>query len=122
GRLLHVGPQSASSEPGPACYGRGGELPTVTDSNLLLGYLSSTSFFGGKWRLSIEKAKEAIQKHIADKLGVDLTHAAYLIHKVVNTNMMSTIRELGIRKGVEPASQILISGGAAAGLHSLEIA
>ncbi|MDA4136165.1 MAG: hydantoinase/oxoprolinase family protein [Thaumarchaeota archaeon] len=122
GRLLHVGPKSAGSEPGPACYGKGGKLPTVTDSNLVLGYLSPTSFFGGKWQLSKDLASEAIQRHIGDRLGTDAIHAAHLINNVVNTNMLSAIRELGIRRGVDPASQILVSGGAAAGLHALSIA
>lgn len=122
GALLHVGPQSTGSEPGPACYGRGGKLPTVTDSDLVLGYLSTVSFFGGRWTLSTELAREAIRKNIANRLGVDIMHAAYLMNKVVNTNMLSAIRELGIRRGVDPSKQILISGGAAAGLHTLLIA
>jgi N-methylhydantoinase A len=122
GNLLHVGPASAGSEPGPACYGRGGMLPTVTDANLVLGYLSPTSFFGGKWHLSRELAVKVMKNHVAKKLGVDTIHAAHLVHKVVNTNMLTAIRELGIRRGIDPASQILVSGGAAAGLHSLYIA
>jgi N-methylhydantoinase A len=121
GGLVHVGPKSAGSEPGPACYGRGGGHPTVTDANLVLAYISPDNFLGGRVRLYPDLAQKAI-KEIADRVGYDTIRTASLINNVVNTNMIAAIRELGIRKGIDPAKLPLIAGGAAAGLHALFIA
>src|SRR5690606_15073891 len=84
--LLKVGSQSAGSDPGPACYGRGGIAPTVTDADLVLGYLDPAYFLGGEMALDVEAASGAIRRHVAEPLDIDVTEAAWGIHQVVNEN------------------------------------
>lgn len=122
GGLLHVGPQSQGSEPGPACYQRGGELATVTDAAVALGYLDPDYFLGGKMQLDSEAANSVIQKNIADRLGISLMEAAAAIMTLATENMAQAIIEISIGQGVDPAQAVLIGGGGAAGLNSIFIA
>jgi len=121
GGVLHVGPESAGAEPGPACYGRGGTLATVTDANLVLGYLDAGNFLGGRTKLDVEAATRAVD-HIAEALGIDRLAAAEGIHRVVNTRMAEGIRLVSVRRGVDPRRFALLSFGGAAGLHITDIA
>jgi N-methylhydantoinase A len=120
--LLKVGPESAGAEPGPACYDRGGEEPTVTDADLVLGYLSPTYFLGGKMRLDLEKAKRAIAEKIARPLGVDVVRAAWGIHQVVNENMANAARIHLVEKGRDPRGYSLIAFGGAGPIHAYRVA
>ena len=113
---LRVGPQSAGSEPGPACYGIGGTEPTVTDANVVLGYLPP-SLVGGEMQLNIENAKAAV-KSIADKLGIDIYKAAKGIHDIVNENMYGAIRVVSVEKGYDPREFSLLALGGAGPLHA----
>src|SRR5213076_123040 len=85
--------------PGPACYARGGRLPTVTDADLLLGYLDAEFFLGGRMRLDREAARHTVEEHVARPLGLDATAAAWGIHRVVNENMAAAARIHGIERG-----------------------
>ncbi|MFP7300475.1 hydantoinase/oxoprolinase family protein [Neobacillus niacini] len=112
---LRVGPQSAGSEPGPACYGRGGTEPTVTDANVVLGYLPP-SLVGGEMSLDVEASKQAVSK-VADKLGIDLYRAAKGIYDIVNENMYGAIRVVSVEKGHDPRQFALVALGGAGPLH-----
>ena len=120
--MLEVGPQSAGATPGPASYGKGGELPTVTDANLVLGYLEPDAVLGGCVTLDKDKALQAVQKHIADPLNIDLAHAAFGISAIVNQNMSNAIRRITIEKGYDPRDFALICAGGAAGMHIIALA
>jgi N-methylhydantoinase A len=121
GGILHVGPKSAGAVPGPACYGNGGSAATVTDANLVLGYLDPASFLGGRRTLDRAAAETAVGR-IADALGVDRVSAARGIHRVVNTNMAEGVRLVSVRRGVDPRRFALLAFGGASGLHATEIA
>jgi N-methylhydantoinase A len=121
GGVLHVGPESAGAQPGPACYGRGGTVATVTDANLVLGYLDAASFLGGRATLDTQAAERAVDR-IAAALGVDRMAAAEGIHRVVNTRMAEGVRLVSVRRGIDPRRFALLSFGGAAGLHITEIA
>jgi len=121
GGILHVGPQSAGAVPGPACYGSGGTAATVTDANLVLGYLDPASFLGGRRRLDRSAAETAVDG-IAAKLGIDRLAAARGIHRVVNTTMAEGVRLVSVRRGVDPRHFALLAFGGASGLHAAEIA
>jgi N-methylhydantoinase A len=121
GGVLHVGPESSGAVPGPACYGRGGTVATVTDANLVLGYLDPASFLGGRAPLDTKAAQAAVDR-IADALGVDRMSAAEGIHRVVNTRMAEGIRLVSVRRGIDPRRFALLSFGGAAGLHVTDIA
>jgi N-methylhydantoinase A len=121
GGILHAGPQSAGAVPGPACYGAGGEEATVTDANLVLGYLDPESFLGGTRRLDRVAAEAAVDR-IATVLGIGRITAAQGIHRVVNTNMAEGVRLVSVRRGVDPRHSALLAFGGAAGLHATEIA
>ncbi len=120
--MLEVGPQSAGATPGPACYGKGGELPTVTDANLVLGYLQPNAVLGGSVTLDKNKATQAVQTHIADPLNIDLARAAFGISAIVNQNMSNAIRRITIEKGYDPRDFALICAGGAAGMHIIALA
>lgn len=122
GGALNVGPQSASSDPGPACYGVGGELPTVTDANLVLGRLNPDYFLGGEIKLYPERARAAIEKHVAQPLGMSLEQAAYGIIRVVNANMVKGMAGSSIEKGFDPREFTLLAFGGAGALHACELA
>jgi N-methylhydantoinase A len=121
GGILHVGPESAGADPGPACYGNGGTAATVTDANLVLGYLGTANFLGGRRRLDADAALTAVGR-VAGRLGVEAVAAAEGIHRVVNTNMAEGIRLVSARRGVDPRRFTLLSFGGAAGLHVTEVA
>jgi N-methylhydantoinase A len=121
GGILHVGPESAGAVPGPACYDAGGTAATVTDANLVLGYLDPASFLGGRRRLDRVAAEEAVD-HIAAALGIDRIAAAHGIHRVVNTTMAEGVRLVSMRRGVDPRHFALLAFGGASGLHATEIA
>jgi len=120
--LLKVGPDSAGAEPGPACYDRGGDEPTVTDADLVLGYLSPDYFLGGKMRLNLEKARQAIEHKIARPLKVDLLRAAWGIHQVVNENMANAARIHLVEKGRDSRDYSLIAFGGAGPVHAYRVA
>jgi len=121
GGILHVGPESAGADPGPACYGRGSAAATVTDANVVLGLLDPGRFLGGRMPLDAPAAERAVQR-VARDLGVALTAAAQGIHRVVNTNMAEGIRLVSVRRGADPRRFALLSFGGAAGLHITEVA
>jgi len=121
GGILHVGPESAGADPGPACYGNGGVAATVTDANLVLGYLDPGNFLGGRRRLNADAALTAVAR-VASQLGIADVAAAEGIHRVVNTNMAEGIRLVSARRGVDPRRFTLLSFGGAAGLHVTEVA
>ena len=120
--LLRVGPESAGSTPGPACYGRGGPRPTVTDADLLIGYLGAERFWGGRLRLDEDAAREAFRRHVAEPLGMDVVRAAYGAHQVVNANMVDAIREVSVRRGHDPRRFVLVAAGGAGPIHACAIA
>jgi N-methylhydantoinase A len=121
GGILHVGPESAGAVPGPACYGTGGSAATVTDANLVLGYLDPAGFLGGR-RMLDRAAAEAAVDYIAAGLGIDRISAARGIHRVVNTTMAEGVRLVSVRRGVDPRRFALLAFGGASGLHATEIA
>src|SRR6185503_3640 len=119
--VLYVGPESAGAQPGPACYGNGGTEATVTDANLVLGFLNPDNFLGGRTRLDRGAAEMAVDR-IADKLGVDRMAAAEGIYRVINTHMAEGIRLVSVRRGVDPRRFAILSFGGAAALHVTDIA
>ena len=121
GGLLYVGPESAGAEPDPACYGHGGAAATVTDANLVLGYLDPANFLGGQTVLNVEAAGAALDR-LAQALKVDRIAAAAGVHRVVNTNMAEGIRLVSVRRGVDPRRFALLAFGGAAGLHATDVA
>ncbi len=120
--LLKVGPESAESEPGPACYGRGGSRPTVTDADLVLGYIGADSFLRGKMRLDLEAARRAIADHIASPLGLSIEEAAWGIHQVVNENMAAAARVHLLEHGRTPERYGMIAFGGAGPTHAYGVA
>lgn len=119
---LRVGPQSAGSEPGPACYGRGGEKPTVTDASIVLGYLNPDYFAGGALKLRPDLAEKAIRDHIAGPLGMTLEQAALGIHRVLNAQMAEGIRLVSIRQGLDPRRFALMPLGGGGAVHATALA
>ena len=115
--MIRVGPHSAGASPGPACYGRGGIQPTVTDANLILGYLRAEAVLGGAIRLDADKAREAVDSHLAAPLGIGLERAAFGIHTLVNMNMSNGIRRISIEQGYDPRDFALVCAGGATGMH-----
>ena len=122
GGMFHVGPQSAGSNPGPACVGKGGTEPTVTDAALILGYLDPQFFLGGAVELDVTAARRAIDRHIARKLGISTEDAAVAILDLATELMVHAIEEITINQGIDPKTAILIGGGGAAGLNAARIA
>jgi N-methylhydantoinase A len=118
---LRVGPESAGSIPGPACYGNGGLAATVTDANVVLGYLDASAFMGGARPLD-PAASEAAVDRIAASLGLSRLEAAAGIYRMINLNMADGIRLMTLRRGVDPRKFALLSFGGAAGLHAAEVA
>jgi N-methylhydantoinase A len=122
GGLLRMGPQSAGAKPGPACYNLGGELPTCTDADLLLGYLDKNYFAGGKMPLNEEKAIGAIKTHIADKSKMDVIEATAGMYHVINVNMAAGVREVSVKRGQDPRDFPLVVAGGAGPNHACMIA
>jgi N-methylhydantoinase A/oxoprolinase/acetone carboxylase beta subunit len=117
GNRLEVGPQSAGSYPGPVCYDQGGEEPTVTDADLVLGYIDPDYYFGGRMLLNKNKAEEAIKIRIADPLGISITEAAMLIRKIVDANMGAAIRKEINLRGYDPKDFVLFAFGGGGPTH-----
>jgi N-methylhydantoinase A len=122
GGLLCVGPRSAGADPGPACYGRGGTEPTVTDAAVVLGYLEPDRFLGGRLALDPDAARTAIRERVAEPLGMDVDEAALATIVIATENIVSAIRELTIAQGVDPREVGLVAGGGASGLNVAAIA
>ncbi|WP_410620743.1 hydantoinase/oxoprolinase family protein [Amycolatopsis sp. cmx-8-4] len=120
--LLTVGPDSAGSEPGPACYGRGGTEPTVTDADLVLGYLDPGYFLGGAMTLDAAAAREAIGSRIAEPLGVSVEEAAWGIHTSVNEDMANAARVHAVERGQDPAKLPMYTFGGAGPVHGVGVA
>jgi len=121
GALL-VGPESAGSVPGPACYGRGGTRPTVTDADAVLGYVPVDGFAGGRMRLDVDAAADAIRAHVADPLHVDVVDAAWGIERIVNANMANATRKVLAGHGADPRRLALIAYGGNGAVHAGAIA
>jgi len=122
GGLLRMGPQSASSDPGPACYGLGGEDPTCTDADLVLGYLDPEFFAGGRMPLHPDKSEKAIEEKIAKPMGYDLYEAAAGMYRVINVNMAAAVREVAVQHGQDPRDFPLVVAGGAGPNHACMIA
>src|SRR3990167_1850663 len=119
--LLRVGPHSAGAEPGPACYSKGGKNPTVTDADLLLGYVPADFFLGGEIQLSRERAEEAV-KQVAHPLGMTVAQAAQAIFTTVNSFMADQITEVSTKRGYDIRDFALVGGGGACPVHAAAIA
>ncbi len=119
--ILNVGPRSAGAEPGPSCYGRGGDKPTVTDANLLLGYLNPDKFAGGSMSLDLDAANRAMDK-LASQLELDRIRTAWGIYEVVNLEMERALRLVSIDRGFDPRSFVLVCIGGAAAVHGSSLA
>ena len=122
GGLLQVGPQSAGAEPGPVCYGRGGGEPTVTDADLLLGYIDPDYFLGGEIKLDKARAEAVLNDQIAAPLGMSVMEAAEGIYRLVNANMAAALRFVSVEKGHDPREFALVVAGGAGPLHAGMIA
>ena len=120
--LMKVGPQSSGADPGPACYGKGGALPTVTDANLVLGALGSGNALGGRLTLDRECAEAAIRTQLAEPLGLDVIESAAGILKIVNSNMAVDLRLAFQYRGVDPRDFALVAFGGAGPLHASVLA
>jgi N-methylhydantoinase A len=120
--LLTVGPDSAGSEPGPVCYGRGGTKPTVTDADLVLGYLDPDYFLGGEMDLDVDGARAAIEATIAAPLGVSTAEAAWGIHASVNESMATAARVHAVERGKDPGRLPLFTSGGAGPVHGVGVA
>ena len=122
GGSLRVGPQSAGAAPGPVCYGAGGDQPTVTDANLVLGYLNPTSIAGGAIEVQPEPARATLEAAIARPLGLDLAEAAYGVHLIVNSEMMGAIRAVSTQRGRDVRDFALVAFGGCGPAHAALLA
>ncbi|MFI0815907.1 hydantoinase/oxoprolinase family protein [Streptomyces sp. NPDC021098] len=118
GGVLAVGPESAGAHPGPACYGRGGERPTVADADLVLGYLNPDNFLGGRLTLDVERARAAIEEHIARPTGLTVEQAAEGIKTIVDARMADLVRQVTVEQGYDPADFAVFAYGGAGPLHA----
>lgn len=119
---VRIGPESAGAEPGPVCYGRGGTRPTVTDCNLILGYVDPSSFLGGDFALDVEAARRAIAEHLATPLGVTVEEAATTVRRVANALMAQAMRLATVERGYDPRDFIFIPYGGAGPVHAVDLA
>ncbi len=119
---VHVGPQSAGADPGPVCYKRGGVNPTVTDADLVLGYINADYFLGGEMTVDLEASRNAVREKIAEKLGIEEADAALGIYNMINANMLAAMRIVTVQKGYDPRDfSLMVSGGTAA-VHAVRMA
>lgn len=118
GGRIEVGPESAGADPGPACYNRGGTKPTVTDADVVLGFIDPEKFYAGNQTLAVDRAEEAIETHVADPAGMDVTEAAMNIRRIADGNMGNTVRKETMLRGHDPREFILYSFGGAGPLHA----
>jgi N-methylhydantoinase A len=122
GGMLHVGPRSAGSVPGPVCYAKGGNEPTVTDAALLLGYIDPDYFLGGAIKLDLPAARSAIEQQVGVPLGLSCHDAANAVLALASESMVHAIEELTVNQGIDPTSAVLVGGGGAAGFNAVRIA
>ena len=122
GGMLRVGPASAGSDPGPVCYALGGTQPTVTDANLLLGYLNPDYFLGGEMKVDPAAAAAAVRREIAEPLGMSETEAAAGIFQIINPNMADATTVVSVQRGHDPREYALVSAGGACSIHACKIA
>ncbi len=122
GGVLRVGPISAGADPGPACYRKGGEKPTVTDANLLLGRLNPAYMLGGRMRLFADLSRRAVEREICEKIGLELAEAAAGIVKIVNSQMAKILRIVSVERGYDPRKFTLTSFGGAGPMHACALA
>lgn len=122
GGMLRVGPESAYSDPGPVCYDIGGEKPTVTDANLLLGYLNKDYFLGGEMKVNYEKSFGFMEEKISKPLNFTVEEGAAGIFKIINQNMADATKVVSVEKGYDPREYALISAGGACSIHACKIA
>jgi N-methylhydantoinase A/oxoprolinase/acetone carboxylase beta subunit len=120
--MIVVGPDSAGADPGPICYGRGGNAPTITDANVVLGYISPDWFNAGAMRLDREAARRGIKRAIADPLGVSVEQAAWGIHLVATSNMENALRIVSVERGRDPRQYAMVAFGGAGPLHAARMA
>lgn len=120
--VIQVGPRSAGAVPGPACYGRGGSEPTITDANVLLGFLDPEFFLGGRMRLDLEAASTATRQRLAEPLGVSLLRAAWGVHQTVNENMAQAFRLHASERGYDYRNFTMIAFGGSGPIHAARIA
>jgi N-methylhydantoinase A len=122
GGLLHVGPESAGADPGPACYGRGGTRPTLTDACVVLGIIDPHYFLGGRVKLDGEAAVAALHTHVGSRLGTSDKETAAAVVRLATERMVSAIEAITTHKGIDPRQAVLVGGGGAAGLNVVAIA
>ena len=122
GGILRVGPQSAGADPGPVCYGRGGEEPTITDANLVLGRISAEYFLGGEIGLDVEAAREAIEEKCAGPLGMSVEEVALGIVEIANNAMVGALRRVSVQRGYDPREFLLVAFGGAGPVHANRLA
>ncbi|MGV9672070.1 hydantoinase/oxoprolinase family protein [Gordonia sp. NPDC003504] len=122
GGMLSVGPQSAGAAPGPACYGRGGVRATTTDADVVLGYLDPESFLNGQMSLDRAAAEEAIRRDVAEPLGLSVIDAAAGIYEMVNVSMATGVRDITVRRGLDPRDFPIVVAGGAGPVHAAAIA
>jgi N-methylhydantoinase A len=122
GLLMRVGPQSAGAVPGPACYGRGGTVPTVTDANVVLGYMNPQRIAGGTVPIDAAAARNAIHNHLGRQLAMDPPAAAFGVHRVVNATMARAIRSVTSERGRDPREYTIVAFGGAGPIHAAEVA
>jgi N-methylhydantoinase A len=120
--FLAIGPESAGADPGPACYGRGGQRPTVTDADLVCGYLNPGYFLGGSQTLDVKASGEAIKTHVADPLNIGVMEAAIGIRRIVDMRMADEVRVFAARRGVDLTSFTLLPFGGAGAVHAAAVA
>ena len=120
--VISVGPDSAGADPGPACYGLGGTEPTVTDANVVLGYVNPDFFAGGSIKLDRDASYRAIDERIARPLGIDVTEAAWGIHEIVNLNMENATRAVTLERGYDPRMFTFMAFGGAGPAHGARVA
>jgi N-methylhydantoinase A len=120
--VLHVGPQSAGADPGPACYGRGGTEPTSTDADLVLGYLNPDYFLGGEMTVDRGLAVKALQENVAGPLGLDVVEAAKAVRKIIDHSMSDAISEVSVQRGEDPRRYVLVAAGGAGPVHVAALA
>lgn len=119
---LRVGPRSAGSNPGPACYGRGGTLPTSTDADLVLGVLNPANFIGGRMKLDVDAAYRAIDEHVAKALGMNVMEAAWSIRQILDSRMADLLRRMTLARGYDPREFTLLANGGAGPSHAWVLA
>jgi len=122
GGLLQVGPTSAGAAPGPACYGLGGTQPTVTDANVVLGYLNPDYFLGGKMTIYPDQSREAIARNISEKLNLDPVLAAHGIYQLANIHMGGAVRLITVSRGIDPREYAVMAFGGAGPIHIVKVA